>query len=300
MTFIEFCEAHGLIIDRPFKPGKWGRYRTKTHPRKRNAAAKLDGDIGFVIDFSVGTKAEIWRSDKPQIVNPVVLRETIKRNDEERRLAQEKAAMRASMIISKCVTGRHEYLRRKGFPDEKGLIWCHDGTEHLIVPMRDELEQLVGLQTIDSDGNKRFLYGQKTRGANFMMGRGGKHILCEGYATGLSVRDAMRALKQNVSVHVCFSAGNLVEVSKRLNPGLVVADNDASRTGEIKAKETGWAYWISDREGEDYNDYMRRVGMRAASDALFRSLYPVRREVCSVDSLAGAIGARKLIHEGHS
>jgi hypothetical protein len=298
MTFIEFCIAHGIVIDKPPRLGHWERYPTEAHPRKRNGAVKWMGDYGFLQDHAVHTEVIFWKSEKPVKVDPKIVRAAITKADEERKQLQKNAELRAAMILNRCVTGRHDYLRRKGFPEERGLIWCHDQTEHLIVPMRDEFNELVGVQTIDAEGNKKFLYGQKTRGANFMIGQQGVNVLCEGYATGLSVRDALRSMKIQARIYVCFSAQNLVEVAKKLSPGLVIADNDRSGTGESVAKKTGWRYWISDQVGEDFNDCHRRKGLASVALSLFGSLYPsASREGVRTSSLRAVLDARKVVDQ---
>jgi putative DNA primase/helicase len=38
----------------------------------------------------------------------------------------------------------------------------------------------------------------------------------------------------------------------------VIADNDESGTGERVAKESGLKYWMSDKVGEDFNDFHQR------------------------------------------
>lgn len=301
MTFIEFCQAHGIIIDKPPRLGVWERYPTEAHPRKRNGAVKWMGDHGFLQDHAIHTEVQFWRTDKPIKVDAKLTRLAIQHAAEERRKLQENAAMRASMIVNKCVIGRHDYLKRKGFPDERGLLWFNNHVERLVVPMYDAKNYLVGLQLIDEFGGKKFLYGQQTSGANFIMGRGEINILCEGYATGLSIRAAARALKHSWRIHVCFSAGNLAHIARGLKPGLVVADNDKSGTGERVAKETGWRYWLSDVVGEDFNDTHQRVGLHQAAQSLWRSLYPSRGgSVGAKNSLLLAIGARKLREEGHT
>lgn len=301
MTFEEFCRAHGIIVNRPLKIGKWGRFPTETHPRKRNGAVLLMGDWGYCRDHAYHTEVQFWRSDNPVRIDPRVAQLAIKQAAEERRKLQESAAMRASMIVNKCIIGRHDYLKRKGFPDERALLWFNNHEERLVIPMYDDKNYLVGLQLIDEFGGKRFLYGQQTSGANFVMGRGELNVLCEGFATGLSIRAAARALKHDWRIHVCFSAHNLVTISRRLKPGLVVADNDKSGTGERVAKETGWRYWISDAEGEDFNDYHQRAGLHQAAQSLWCLLYPSRGGgMRRNDGLLGAISARKLREEGHS
>lgn len=300
MTFIEFCEAHGIIIDKPPRLGVWERYATEAHPRKRNGAVKWMGDYGFLQDHAIHTEVQFWRTDKPVKIDAVVTRMAIAQASDERRRLQENAAMRASMIVNKCVIGTHEYLKRKGFPKEKGLLWYNNHVERLVIPMYNMRNHLVGMQIIDEFGGKKFLYGQQTSGANFIMGQGDVNILCEGYATGLSIREAARALKHSWRIHVCFSAGNLVPISKALRPGIVVADNDKSGTGERVARETGWRYWISDREGEDFNDTHQRIGLHHAAQSLWRLLYPSRGGGMGTKSnLLGAIATRKAGNEGH-
>ena len=88
--------------------------------------------------------------------------------------------------------------------------------------------RIVGCQLIDEEGNKKFLPGQASGGAEFVMDGKGMHVVCEGYATGLSVRQSMANLKARATIHVCFSAGNMARIARDLPTGLVIADNDAS------------------------------------------------------------------------
>jgi putative DNA primase/helicase len=53
---------------------------------------------------------------------------------------------------------------------------------------------------------------------------------------------------------------------------MVVADNDESGTGERIAKQTGLPYWMSDRVGEDANDYHQRVGLFKFTQSLNKSI----------------------------
>jgi hypothetical protein len=76
-------------------------------------------------------------------------------------------------------------------------------------------------------------------------------------------QQALRNLKVPYVLHVTFSAGNMKKVAEALPAGVVVADNDASGTGERVAREIGWPYWMSDTVGEDANDYAQRCGVFA-------------------------------------
>jgi putative DNA primase/helicase len=97
-------------------------------------------------------------------------------------------------------------------------------------------------------------------------------VLCEGYATALSIRAALAALKARYTLFVCFSAHNLGRLAKELPKGLVVADNDASGTGERVAKETGWPYFLPPEVGQDFNDYHQATSLFKCSQALRSAL----------------------------
>ena len=165
----------------------------------------------------------------------------------------------------------HPYLQSKGFPDEQGIVLDIDGQPVLLIPMRQG-KSLVGLQQIWPNGTKKFLYGQKTAGATFTFDNRGLNIVCEGYATALSVRAALKQMKRRYAIHVCFSAGNMVRVAEGLQPGLVIADNDESGTGQEAAASISWPIWMSDVVGQDFNDYHRQHGLFRASQSLTEAL----------------------------
>jgi hypothetical protein len=64
-------------------------------------------------------------------------------------------------------------------------------------------------------------------------------------------------------------------VAEGLEPGLVIADNDKSGTGQQAAADIGWPVWMSDLEGEDCNDYHRRVGLFGLSQSLTQSMLDI-------------------------
>lgn len=189
---------------------------------------------------------------------------------EERRseIRAQKAAQKAIRMLSECVMGGHDYFERKGFPDHQANIWT-DGS--VLIPMRCA-GRVVGCQLINAQGEKKFLYGQRSGGAEFVMGQRGKHFLCEGYATALSAQVVLRNLKTPYIIHVCFSAGNMKKIAQGLPVGVVLADHDASGTGERVAREIGWPYWMSDTQGEDFNDAHQRIGTFALAMQLRRVL----------------------------
>jgi putative DNA primase/helicase len=254
--FVEFCQLNGLLIDSLPPAGRWGRYKTHDKPKKKNGSAKWLGSHGFCINWATQTEPAVWRPDGADVQAPKIDRELIERAERETALRRQKAAQRAEWTLTQCELSTHPYFAAKGFPEHLVNVW--DGKA--VIPMRNA-GRIVGCQLIDEPGNKKFLPGQASGGAEFVMDGKGMHVVCEGYATGLSVRQALANLKTRATIHVCFSAGNMARIAAKLPRGLVIADNDASGTGERVAKEIGWPYWMSEVVGEDANDAHQRAGL---------------------------------------
>ena len=272
MDFIEFARSHGIIIHDLPPLGVWRRYPTEDHPRSKNGAVKFMGDVGFVQNHATSTVVSIWKPDSPittKIKSTYLA--SIRNAEDEQKKKQQQAMQKAVGMLNGSGLSTHPYLEAKGFPDEQGNVLWQAGKAVLLIPMRVG-GNLVGLQQIVEDGGKKFLYGQRTNNAVFTFDNKGMNVLCEGYATALSVRLAFKQMKQRYTLHVCFSAGNMAKVAAGLQPGLLIADNDASGTGQRVAEESGWKYWLSDRVGEDANDYHQRVGLFGFTQSLTRSM----------------------------
>lgn len=267
MTFEQFCLAHGVIVPAGGAPlGRWARFRTEDKPRSKNGAVKYMGTHGFVQNHATMIDVAVWRSESN---DPEIKRQAQRvANDADKQIkeGQARAAKKAAEMLAQATAKAHPYLERKGFP--LVAVMTHpDG--HALIPMRVGGE-LVGVQVIGADGSKRFLFGQRCNMATFVMrrGSGGVNVVCEGYATGLSVSKALISLRQPFRLHVCFSAGNMQKVASTLRRGVCIADNDESGTGERVAKAASWPYWMSDAVGEDANDYHMRKGLFALSQGI--------------------------------
>lgn len=269
MDFVDFAKAHGIVIDSYPPLGRWKRYPTVDHPRKRNGAVKWLGDHGFVQNWAVDQDVAVWKGEASVDVDRI--KRQVDRAEAKRRFQQSQAARKAREIIRDSVLAKHAYLEAKGFPDAEGLVWSEQTVKRLVIPMRVD-GQIVGCQLIDEDGTKKFLFGQQSGGAEYIIDNKGAHVLVEGYATALSVQAALKSMKRAYTLHVCFSAGNLVKVAKHLPRGFVVADNDASFAGEKAAKETGWPYWMPPTVGQDFNDFYREVGLFKCSMSLHKAM----------------------------
>lgn len=273
-TFVDFCRLHGVVIDYAPQIGVWKRYKTEDKPTHRNGAVKFMGDHGFVQNHATMQEVAVWRSAGESTEAVQRVQQIANQAAQETYRKQQQAAQKAAQMLSECELKSHPYMAAKGFPEERVNVLG----DLMLVPMRVAGE-LVGVQQIDAEGNKKFIYGQRCSMAQFVFTSGthGLHVVCEGYATGLSVRAALSSLKRPFVLHVCFSAGNMKKVAQTLPMGIAIADNDESKTGEKVCQEIGWPFWISDRVSEDANDFHQRRGLFALAQGLQKRFLEVRR-----------------------
>lgn len=275
MEFYQYADACGLIITK-LQSGRICRCATKEHPHKRNGAYYYDGDWGWVQDWATMPDIQHWQTDKVMSsrerldMQVRMERQKAEQKKEKMRLNIE-AAQKAVDILKKCKVDNHAYLKNKGFPDAKLYTIEIEGQHKLCIPMKFK-GQTSGLQIIDEDGSKKFLYGQRTNYTTYNIGDKGLVIACEGYATGLSIKSVLGALKILNTVKVCFSAGNLTKIAKQAEC-LVIADNDKSGTGERCAIESGRRFWMPPNVGEDFNDMWQMDGKFKASQIIRNFIY---------------------------
>ena len=266
MHLLDFCRLHGVIVDREPPIGTWKRYPTLDKPTHRNGAVKHMGTHAFIQNHATMTEIEVWHAEGDSVMDPNKARKLVEAAHRDIREKQEKAAQKAGFILHQCQIGYHPYLEKKGFAEDQGNIWKKDDELLLVIPMRVG-HRLVGCQLISEDGTKKFLFGQRTSGAAFIFDNHGPNILCEGYATALSIKAAMKALKRRYTLYTCFSAGNMKKVADTLPGGFVVADHDLSRTGQNTAEAIGWPYFMSEALG-DFNDLHQSTSLFKCSQAL--------------------------------
>jgi len=258
--FIQFASERGLII-KSIVRGKWARVPTVTHPHSRNGAYFFEDTYAHVQNWAIMDSPETWQDKTPR--TPFEQDEIRKRMAAshklqltERKRMREEAARKARWILSQCVLEKHAYLDAHSMKDDMGLVW-HRGEDNLLcVPMKVS-DSVVGVQLITRDGDKKFLTGQQCKHATFTIGGGRHDVWCEGYATAKAIYAACAAFRLSAKVHACFSAGNLLNVAKS---GFVVADNDASGTGERVAKESGLPYFMPPIQGQDFCDMWMNAG----------------------------------------
>ena len=188
---------------------------------------------------------------------------------------QQNARESAAVILDGASPARtHQYLTAKGIQPHG--VKC-DGV-NLVIPMRDTAGTVQSLQTISPDGEKRFHSGGKVTGSYFSIGKpDGLVIVCEGFATGASLRECT-----GHAVAVAFNAGNLPPVAVALHakyPALqiiIAADDDhlsEGNPGLTKARAAAQAVaglvavpdFGSDRpdKATDFNDLHQIAGADA-------------------------------------
>ena len=196
-------------------------------------------------------------------------REREQREAQRKRREADRAAKEVTSIVSASEWKEHEYLAAKGFPGKIGKVRS-DGA--LIVPVWNPAGIMRSAQYIQPDGTKRFHPRGEIKGNAHRIGRSHEVWLCEGFATGLSIFEALRARFIAAEVRVCLSASNLKTVGLGCEEAgmkvFSVTDHDKSGVGAKAATEAGWPWWQPPTEGDDANDFHCKDSLDALADAL--------------------------------
>ena len=286
------CAAVGIVPPRRTKVGQW--VPTPVEGKgKGNGSGRVmlntDGRTGVAWNHVTGQHmrfSEAGTADKASVPRP-------KRDMEaERREAEEQAevARICGEIVRACEPGPHPYLVNKGFPDEAGLViedlrplipdhplgrdiiyrLPEGAGPWLIVPGRIG-QQITTVQIIGPDGGKKNIYRGKMTGAAHRIATGRETWVCEGIATALTVRAALRLLGRSATVYSAFSAANVARVAQRHGGSIIAADHDkpleqlhGKGTGEYYAEQSGHV-WAQPPAIGDFNDMHQRDGLRAVA-----------------------------------
>ena len=96
MELINFCRAHGILIDSLPPIGVWRRYPTDDHPNKRNGAVKFMGDHAFVQNHAMDTEVSVWQPDTPVKIDRAKIARDLQAVEDKRRADQREAANKAA------------------------------------------------------------------------------------------------------------------------------------------------------------------------------------------------------------
>lgn len=275
MSLLQAIEAAGMTPPPNITPGRWMRFPGigKSRSNRAGWCRVISPTMAIFGDWSTGL-SEVWRdrAHRDDEWSRKLLEESRRREQQfarEQRMRQEVTAARAAELIKQCQYGTHPYLKRKGFPDQMGLV----NVDSLIIPMRDieQYDKILSAQIIDAAGEKRFLPGGRTKAAVYRIGKPGERhmVLCEGYATGLTLSAALRRYTSQFQVLVCFSAQNLERVARVVpKTAVVAADNDQSATGENAAIATGLRWTMPYEIGSDFNDLHQAMGLHVVTERM--------------------------------
>lgn len=267
--FREAMQVAGIAYSGEIIPdGQLHRFHIEGHKKgSLNGAYRLYIDnrpAGYFQDFKSGISQK-WRSSGNSYVSTDVIKRIKEANHQreiEARKKQEAAAKKATGIWqkSKSVNNQvdHHYLVKKCIQPHGARLYH----EALVIPIHNESNQIVNLQFIDPEGDKRFLAGGRKRGCFYVIGDVTPFILiAEGFATGASLYENTRQ-----RVVIAFDAGNLLLVAqsiRKLNPDneiIICGDNDASDVGQKKANDAalaiGGKVLIPPTAGQDWNDVL--------------------------------------------
>lgn len=264
-------EAGGTLPDYIQDDGQLHRYHGEgDSASSKNCAYVYHGNgrpAGYFEDFKRGIKIT-WRMEGNHTKLSEADRAKIEADKKQRQLEMqqrhEQAALKASSMFHNLKPAiSHPYLTKKKIQPHNTRI-CNDA---LVIPIYALSGELVNLQFIDKDGNKRFLSGGRKKGCFAFVGKFTPTILiCEGYATGASLHQ-----DSGHWVVVAMDAGNLEPVAreiKKLYPNnqiVICGDNDASGVGQLKAKAAAMAVFgtvlIPEQTGMDWNDVLTMEGV---------------------------------------
>lgn len=230
--------------------------------------------------------------------------EARKQSEAEERQRQAEAAALAGRIFDAAKDAtEHPYLQRKGV-QAHGLrigqwpLFNKQGKHYataenvLLIPLRDAKGNITTLQGIFDEKpfgfetEKTYLRDGKKSGSWHMIGQpgdGGTIALCEGYATGATIRELT-----GWCVVVCFDRTNLKPVAeqfRKANPSALIvicADNDANTDGNpgvTNAKTAGaavngrvivpeFAQHDAEAGATDFNDLLHCYGVDTARGQL--------------------------------
>lgn len=274
------------------KPGRWMQTDTLAKNGKGDGRILIFDDMtgGMVWNhqtsrsqrFSLGKAARSTRD--PEAERRARHRE--QEQEAERRIVERVCAD----IVKNCRHDAHPYLKRKGFPDEQGLV-CDDPREFfpagrfgemlakalpegvgplLIVPGR-VAGKLTTVQFITPEGAKKNILRGAQGGAFHRIATGRDTWVCEGIATALSVRAALRLLGASATVLSAFSASNVGQVAEAIPGARIAADHDKPvetldnlGAGEFYARRSRRPWTMPPAPG-DFNDWHVRDGLRAVA-----------------------------------
>ena len=258
-------ETYGAVIKNAMVDGRIHRFKLPDSRKENGWYILSENENGTVFgafgDWASDTEYKFCSkkrlSQEESMLNTRILEEKRKAWEKE---SEEKLQWLRDTWIELEKLDTHPYLERKSCLPHGDIRKYADC---VAIPMYDREGNLRDMQKIFPDGKKNYVAGLSTSNLRYTIEGGEQLFLCEGYATGASIHEATGA-----TVVIAFDAGNMVKVAKDYPGATVVADNDESKTGENKAKQTGLRYILIPEVGMDANDYAQAHGLEELRELL--------------------------------
>jgi len=285
------CADVGIIPPKGLAYGKWMQTDTLAGRNGKGDGRVIVNEASVcAYNWQTGQNATIWLNDGHSTVSDRKrIAHAIQYEKEKKRERAARAASIAAQIVEQAATSGHPYLTGKGFTAEKTLTVEADvvrrvagdylvpdsGKRAIVMPARID-GRITSLQLIWEDGTKKFLASGEIGGSSHRIAKGADTWLCEGLATGLTVRAALKSLRVSATVLCCFSASNIAVVAKSIRTRcFIAADHDSPLeqfgglgAGEYFARQTGIPYGMPPDVKTDFNDMHQRAGIFAVQRVL--------------------------------
>lgn len=298
----EACASAGIGLPRGRDFGKWLKADTLSGRNGRGDGRVMINDMAVVaFNWQTGETVRVSLLDRIPVSRRREIREVVGDAEERRKEAEVMARVHAEAIVKSASMSAHAYLVNKGFPDEKVLTisrpmllaivggdkssaYLVAGDEAIVMPARAG-SKVTSVQLIWEDGTKKFLFGGSVGGSAHRISTGNHTWFCEGFATGLSLRLALRAMGHASTILCCFSASNVARVANSVIKGqrFIAADNDKPipqygglGAGEYFACNTRLPFTMPPNVGDDFNDMHLRDGIFAVQRHLTHFIRSVR------------------------
>ena len=314
--FRRHCEASGLVVKDLIADGEIHRV-----PHISSKKGSLDGwyilhisgkiPVGVAGCWKEPTFESKWMADigrsmsfTERLEHDKWVAEFKAKREADRLASQAQAAEKAEDEVSTYAdaSADHPYLVRKRIEAHGVKI---DRAGRLVVPVIDAQGEILSYQTIDAEGNKRFLKGGKIEGGFYEL-RGNRKVVFvgEGFATCASIHEAT-----GYTVLVAFDCGNLAKVAKsakEMFPGakiVIGADNDQFTEGNPGVTKGRAAAQLvfgeivypnfseSDLSSKptDFNDLHVLQGIEAVKDQIERVAGPIKDKLAFEFSRADSL-----------
>lgn len=294
------CAEVGIVAPAARTMGKWLKTGTLSGKNGKGDGRVMINDASVTgFNWQTGESTTIWLKDMSSPTVRRQVRDDMEKHAEEKRRQAQDAAAIAERLVAAASMQTHEYLASKGFPDEAVLVAEAEavikiagkylvpegGKSAIVMPARIGTS-IRSVQLIWEAGSKKFLVNGETSGASHRIATGRDSWLCEGFATGLSLRTVLKSLRHQATILCCFSASNIEKVASHAQGRtFIAADNDKPieqfdglGTGEFYARRSRIPFFMPPTLGDDFNDFHQRDGIFAAQKLICDFLKNVKNK----------------------